>query len=184
MALMMGSMGRRIQQGVDESTYGKGACIAWDNNTLSCGGNACPSNDIAAWCYSAWCYVDPYKCNLDWQLSEYFPSSGRAFSYAACGELNSYSSGAAGEAALNAMRGRVLRVGRRASTGGWRGAYHVNGKSRLSPTPETGWYGPLSELFEHISTPHNNTQHHHSLRRLLLRHRGALLRPRDGTAPS
>ena len=146
-----------IRQGVEESTYGKAACVAWDSNTLACGGSTCPSNDIAAWCYSAWCYVDPYKCNHDWQLSDYFPSSGRASSYAACGELNSYSSRAAGEAALKAMRGRVLRVGRRASTGGWRGAYHANGKSRLSPTPETGWYGPLSELFDYISTTYNIT---------------------------
>jgi hypothetical protein len=146
-----------IQQGVDESTYGRGACVAWDSNTPTCGGNTCASNDKAPWCYSAWCYVDPYKCNRDWQLSDFFPSSGRAFSYAACGELNSYSSQAAGEAAVNALRGRVLRVGRRGSTGGWRGAYHADGKSRLSPTPETGWYGPLSDLFDDISTTYNIT---------------------------
>ena len=137
-------------QGIEEATYGKGECLAWDNNTLDCGGVGCASVNSQDSCYSAWCYVDPYRCTLDWSWSFMFPSSGRAYSYAACGELNKYDSYVAGKAALDALRGKALRVSYRSSTGGWRGAYHVNGKSRLTPTPSTGWFGPLAELFDQI----------------------------------
>ena len=67
-----------LRQGIDETTYGKGSCAAWNSNTLDCGGSGCAPPRASQWCYSAWCYVDPYNCRRDWQLSTEFLDSGRA----------------------------------------------------------------------------------------------------------
>ena len=151
-------------QGADLATYGKSFCQAWDVNTTDCDGAACPSSDggraavgSAAygnqqWCQNAWCYVDMHKCSLQWSLSGYFPGTMRAYSYAACGEINSYPHHGLGEYGVNGLRGKTLRVSYRRSSGGWRGGYHNDGKGRLDPMPTDGWYGPVMDLAQQFAT--------------------------------
>lgn len=72
------------------------SCQAWDAQTHP----SCTVDKPPAWCSSAWCYVDPCKCNLATpKSSDLFPTAsfhGRTlfYSYATCGSKDSYSSSA------------------------------------------------------------------------------------------
>ena len=75
----------------------------------------------------------------------------RAYSYAACGEIDSYPHHGLGEYGVNGLRGKTLRVSYRRSSGGWRGGYHNDGKGRLDPMPTDGWYGPVMDLAQQFA---------------------------------
>jgi len=45
----------------------------------------------APFCDAPWCYVDPCRCNTDFQLSTYFSDSGLAYSYMTCGAERDFS---------------------------------------------------------------------------------------------
>ncbi len=87
------------------------------------------------WCSDPWCYIDPQNCDLTNALSDYFPSSLRMYSYAACGHHDDYASG---QRRAERLRGRVLRVGVRRNSGGWIGAYHPIGHG----VRDGQWHGP------------------------------------------
>ena len=71
----------------DGGTYGSDVCARHDQNLPpSCDG------DAPSWCTSAWCWVDPANCALTNTQSSYFVASKIAYSYATCGEKDTYSS--------------------------------------------------------------------------------------------
>ena len=79
-----------------------------------------------------------HKCSLQWSLSGYFPGTMRAYSYAACGEINSYPHHGLGEYGVNGLRGKTLRVSYRRSSGGWRGATTTTGRGASTRCRPTG----------------------------------------------
>eukprot|EP00971_Amphidinium_carterae_P037327 733795-Amphidinium_carterae.1 len=70
--------------------YGS-SCFEWDAATEPCLDSEEPLS--APWCFSAWCYVDPEKCERPHEFSAAWNlSSPFAFSYATCGSLDTYTS--------------------------------------------------------------------------------------------
>mmetsp|Transcript_34583 Transcript_34583/g.64529 ORF Transcript_34583/g.64529 Transcript_34583/m.64529 type:complete len:847 (+) Transcript_34583:126-2666(+) len=70
--------------------YGTGGCRAYDTdpNALQpfCGNSTGhPLDDAPAWCFDAFCYVDPNNCDTGSTLSGVFPQSGLEYSYETCG---------------------------------------------------------------------------------------------------
>jgi hypothetical protein len=67
--------------------YGNLGCKAHDEGLEP----FCDDRFAPAWCYDAWCYVDPDNCDKVAVRSKYFPDAEIYYSYGACGSTNSYS---------------------------------------------------------------------------------------------
>ena len=102
------------------STYGLG-CAAHDVNIPACNPADCeasanvfpPRTDCdLSWCRRSFCWVDPNNCQLLHRRSRYFPRSNRFYSYATCGEADSFTN----TNRFAALAGKVLRVGMNSNT--------------------------------------------------------------------
>ena len=94
-----------------------------------------------SYCRRSWCYVDPNHCEkLVRTVSPILPHSKIWYSYATCGELDSFTN----TTRLNALRGSTLRVGFNRNSGGWTGSYST--KNIHFEGPGSAWYGPAVEF--------------------------------------
>lgn len=117
-------------------SYGLNTCEPFDRNTSVCN-EECPDLTRTldpsqpfcdrSWCGRSWCYVDPHNCHLDHHKSSSLEH--RYYSYATCGEADSYT----GLSRLEALNGKTLRVTLLRNSGGWRGAYSETGKHHDGP---------------------------------------------------
>lgn len=96
------------------------------------------TGDGKEWCSDRWCYVDPANCSVAMSHSRAFPSSGRYYSYATCGNLDVYS-------ATKPLAGKVLSLGIQSNSGGWHGSYHP---SKTPHVRDDLWKGPLWDFVQ------------------------------------
>ena len=89
------------------------------------------------YCDDAWCYVNPSNCKLANTGSTIVP--GAAFSYAACGAMDEWSTGVT---LAQSLSGKTLRVGFAKNSGGWMGSYHPVGHG----VRDERWSGPTVEF--------------------------------------
>jgi hypothetical protein len=94
-------------------------------------------SEIKDWCSREWCYVeDPNECELAQSHSVYFVGMNVYYSYAACGEIDTFTIEA------EPLRGKVLQVGLLNNSGGWHGSYNPNGHHSRDDL----WYGPTFDF--------------------------------------
>ena len=138
---------------VNMTTYGVG-CGAWDELSAACEAQAPPKecegvfpvhrrclSATPDWCSREWCYVaDPDQCALARSHSTYFQDSGLYFSYATCGELDTFSPTMEREP----LRGAMLQVGIQNNSGGWQGSYNFEFGTHAR---QGEWTGPLWHFF-------------------------------------
>jgi len=77
------------------ATYGESCGKHSEPGQLDCSGADGFEKSVgrAAWCESAWCYVDPCTCSLaDISSSTYFSGSSLMYSYETCGGKDTYTS--------------------------------------------------------------------------------------------
>lgn len=94
----------------------------------------------SAWCGKEWCYVDPNNCDRLSSKATFAFSFEVHWSYAACGELDSY----ADVSPFNAVREETFQVGFNRNSGGWEGAY--SHKELHFEGPGNIWYGPTVDF--------------------------------------
>lgn len=100
-----------------------------------------PPSCTQNWCSRNWCYIDPNNCDkLVKKFSDYLPESGLWYSYATCGELDSFTN----TTRLNALRNQTFNVGFNHNSGGWTGAYSQKKQHFIGPG--TAWSGPAVEF--------------------------------------
>ncbi|CAB9520799.1 glutamate receptor [Seminavis robusta] len=97
-----------------------------------------PDNCDKSWCRRAWCYVDSNSCSVEKAQSSLWESKSLAYSYAACGFMDSYTS----SDRLRDLQNRTLRVAFNSNSGGWQGAYNEEGHFAMNAQ----WYGPLIDF--------------------------------------
>jgi hypothetical protein len=90
------------------------------------------------WCRRSWCYVDPTNCSLLHRRSEL--SVHRYYSYATCGDMDSFSR----ERRLAALEHKIIRVAFTSNSGGWMGAYSKENKQYDGNMGN--WYGPVVDF--------------------------------------
>lgn len=143
------SLINEVGNATNMATYGLG-CDYHDIDTAICDG-ACEDNSDAplvhcgkSWCKFAWCYVDPMNCKLQHSWSPWFPESGLHYSYATCNYADVF------KYENSNLTGKTLRIGLNTNSGGWKGAYHKEGKHFDGPLDQ--WKGPLVELLKAAAT--------------------------------
>mmetsp|Transcript_41214 Transcript_41214/g.60295 ORF Transcript_41214/g.60295 Transcript_41214/m.60295 type:complete len:706 (-) Transcript_41214:81-2198(-) len=135
---------------IDFSTYGIGICAEHDRHTLPCQESTDEECNPAisplppfcdrSWCQRSWCYIDPDNCKLAFKESSILTTSNRYYSYAACGEMDSFTQ----DSRLASLVDRTFRVGFNSNSGGWTGAYAIDGKH--FGTDSKKWYGPAVDF--------------------------------------
>ena len=141
---------------IDFDRYGIG-CFAHDVETSRCQSNKeaketpcssfypMPADCDTSWCSRRWCYVDPASCSLLLRRSVELPNSNRYYSYATCNEMDSYTK----SNRLSSLKGKTIRAGYNANTGGWTGAYSVDGSHFSGPASR--WSGPVVDYIHQSS---------------------------------
>ena len=141
---------------IDFDRYGIG-CFAHDIETSRCqideeqNKTPCssfypvPANCDTSWCSRRWCYVDPASCSLLMKRSSELPNSNRYYSYATCNEMDSYTRANR----LSSLKGKTIRAGYNANTGGWTGAYSADGSHFSGPVSR--WSGPVVDYIHQSS---------------------------------
>jgi len=141
-----------IAAGLDPATHGIG-CAAHDAASLECTQGPCKdAKNIAplpiagtvtcsdtSYCNLEWCYVDPNNCDLR-ATPSIWNESFRFYSYATCGDVDSFTS----SKRISAVTNRVYKVGFNRNSGGWQGAYSESGKQFEGPIAQ--WSGPTVEF--------------------------------------
>lgn len=97
--------------------------------------------DNAKWCPKEFCFVDTRKCTLLHRSSPSFSSID--YSFATCGKMDFFVE----SDRFEALRGKTVKVGYLANTGGYVGSYHVNGSFAMDDL----WTGPLVDFVEKVS---------------------------------
>jgi len=94
--------------------YGANRCYAWDVNLPpNCADSqGIPRTNPPSSCGMRWCYVDAAACDVDSKPSKSFPGYDLTYSYAACGDVDFFST----EVLVNTLKGRTLKVGVPASS--------------------------------------------------------------------
>ena len=77
----------------DGQTYGGDSCASHDNYLPPpCGDDTGrPLAGAPSWCAKSWCYVDSSTCALATTASTYFPAAKLTYSYATCGDRDTFS---------------------------------------------------------------------------------------------
>jgi len=123
------------QQYCYNNTFGLEACKQWDADMVP----YCQNNE-QSFCNLPWCYVDRSNCSLAKKKSLNFPDIDLHYSYATCDVLDSYHM----YHMASSIKGKTLKVVALNNTGGWRGAYFVEGKDYFTLG---GHKGPTWEFF-------------------------------------
>ena len=89
------------------------------------------NNNKKSWCQREWCYIDPNRCALLNKHSSYI--AGWYYSYATCYQVDTFR-----RSYLGNLKGKTLKVGYNANSGGWTGAYN-NDKNN-------NWTGPAVDF--------------------------------------
>jgi len=97
--------------------------------------------DNAKWCPKEFCFVDARKCTLLHRSSPSFSSID--YSFATCGKMDFFVE----SDRFEALRGKTVKVGYVANTGGYVGSYHVNGSFAMDDL----WTGPIVDFAEKVS---------------------------------
>ena len=105
------------------------------------------------WCQSKWCYVDRNRCSLNAfaapgqsSNSTVGPigfSSSRTISYAACGSLDTPTTG---DSLRSNLVGKTLKVAILENSGGWMGSY----KSSKATSKYNGYVGPVVDIIDAV----------------------------------
>ena len=132
-----------VGRSADPLSYGFG-CQPHDVNSLECSDtNGCasmvplPPDCDKSYCQRSFCWVDPNNCARKSNPSTLFP--GRYYSYATCGELDSFTY----TERLKSLKGKTFQVGYVHNTGGWKGAYNPSGSFAMNEQ----WTGPSVDFF-------------------------------------
>lgn len=149
---------RNIGNGtVDWATYGIG-CRTHDARTPQCTTSDCarlqdvvptPFRCDLSWCQRSWCFVDPNHCGLLYRRSARLPRSDRFYSYATCGDADSFTK----NYRFAGLEGQVLKIGLNSNTGGWLGAYSSDGQQFKGPLSK--WSGPTLEFVKEAAVRGN-----------------------------
>ena len=141
----------------ENSTFGFGCARHEENFTecthaglnAACDGTVVPhpancnnGGGVPDYCNDAWCYVDPATCKLASTPSD--DLNDAAWSYAACGSIDSWSSGVT---LAQSLSGQTLRVGFRTNSGGYLGSYHPVGHG----IRDERWSGPTVEFVKEVA---------------------------------
>lgn len=92
-----------------------------------------PENCDRSWCYRSFCYVDPENCDANYAPSTFWKSL--YYSYATCGHMDSFTA----VDRVKALQNQTYKVAINSNTGGWMGAYNVDGHFSMNGK----WDGPL-----------------------------------------
>mmetsp|Transcript_35900 Transcript_35900/g.77969 ORF Transcript_35900/g.77969 Transcript_35900/m.77969 type:complete len:738 (-) Transcript_35900:113-2326(-) len=127
---------------IDPTQYGIG-CLPHDTNAVQCSdANDCttivplPADCDKSFCKRSWCFVDPENCSRLSNPSTLF--KGRYYSYATCGELDSFTY----TERLRSLKGRTFQVGYNSNSGGWKGAHNPSGSFAVNKQ----WTGPAVDF--------------------------------------
>uniref|UniRef100_A0A7S4RFW6 Ionotropic glutamate receptor C-terminal domain-containing protein n=1 Tax=Ditylum brightwellii TaxID=49249 RepID=A0A7S4RFW6_9STRA len=123
------------------SMYGVG-CEAHDEITPACSDDQCstqvplPDDCDKFWCARSWCFVDPSNCKLLHTPSIHF--TDRHFSYATCGQIDSFTL----SERKKAIKDKTYQVALNSNSGGWRGSYNPEGSFAVN----NRWSGPIVDF--------------------------------------
>lgn len=139
-------------ENIDLEVFGFG-CAQHEQNATVCNDGCIEGSNIVpppidcdrTWCERSWCWVDPDNCDLLTRSSVNFPDANRFYSYAACWNMDSFTS----NSRLSSLERRVLKAGFNSNSGGWLGAYgtaHPGSnvdKGKHFVGPASRWSGPV-----------------------------------------
>jgi len=120
-------------------SFGLQTCQQWDKGLVP----YCENNE-QSFCNLPWCYVDASNCSIAKKKSLYFPDVHLEYSYATCGVLDTWHI----HHMASSLQGKIVRVVAMRNTGGWKGAYFVDGEDYFTAD---GHRGPTWEFFLELS---------------------------------